>query len=84
MFEKMKAAVAENRKTVATSIAMGSTFVAGSANAALDQTIVDGIVAVVTSDIAIALAAGFSILAVKLGGQVGMGLVKSFIMSGAR
>lgn len=71
------------KKTIigATTVALGT--VASSAHAALDQTIVDGIVSGVTADAGIAIAAGFSILAIVLGGRVGFGLVKSFIASGA-
>lgn len=83
MFGKIKAAVANNRKSLTVSIAAGAAMVSGSASAALDQATVDAIVAGVTSDAGIAIAAGFTILAVVLGGRVGFGLVKSFIASGA-
>lgn len=71
------------KKTIlgATTVALGT--VASSANAALVQADVDAIVAGVTGDAGIAIAAGFSILAIVLGGRVGFGLVKSFIASGA-
>lgn len=83
MFEKMKAAVANNRKTLTASFAVAAATVSSSASAALDQTTVDSIVAGVTSDAGIAIAAGFSILAVVLGARVGFGLVKNFISAGA-
>ncbi len=81
--EKLKALVANSRKTLLTAGAVSVATVSNAASAALDQTVVDGIVGGVTSDAAIAIAAGFTILAVVLGGRVGFSLVKSFIASGA-
>lgn len=81
--EKLKALVANSRKTLLAAGAVAVATVSNAASAALDQTVVDGIVGGVTSDAAIAIAAGFTILAVVLGGRVGFGLVKSFIASGA-
>lgn len=81
--EKLKALVANSRKTLLTAGAVAVATVSNAASAALDQTVVDGIVGGVTSDAAIAIAGGFTILAVVLGGRVGFGLVKSFIASGA-
>ncbi|KQH83510.1 hypothetical protein [Vibrio fluvialis] len=71
------------KKTITTAVVISASTLASTAHAALDQATVDGIVAGVTSDAAIAIAAGFSILAIVLGGRVGFGLVKSFIASGA-
>ncbi len=83
MFEKIKAGLSKARKTVVTTSVAAVGMVSGAANAALVQADVDAIVAGVTSDAAIAIAAGFGILAVVLGGRVGFGLVKSFIAAGA-
>ncbi|KJF95215.1 hypothetical protein CTN03_08765 [Photobacterium angustum] len=66
-----------------TAVVTTAAFASSSANAALVQADVDAIVAGVTSDAGIAIAAGFGILAVVLGGRVGFGLVKNFIQAGA-
>lgn len=71
------------KKTILSSVVVLGGTLATSANAALVQADVDSIVSGVTADAAIAIAAGFSILAVVLGGRVGFGLVKSFVASGA-
>ncbi|EGR0569096.1 hypothetical protein NB559_09930 [Vibrio parahaemolyticus] len=71
------------KKTILSSVVVLGSTLATSANAALVQADVDSIVSGVTADAAIAIAAGFSILAVVLGGRVGFGLVKSFVSSGA-
>ncbi|EJL6606009.1 hypothetical protein NMS56_001110 [Vibrio cholerae] len=71
------------KKTILSSVVVLGGTLATSANAALVQADVDSIVSGVTADAAIAIAAGFSILAVVLGGRVGFGLVKSFVSSGA-
>lgn len=83
MFDKVKAAIANNRKSVTVAVTGAVATVSTSANAALDQAVVDSIVAGVTSDAGIAIAAGFAILAVVLGGRVGFGLVRSFITAGS-
>lgn len=83
MFGKIKAAVANYRKALTASFVAGAAMASSAANAALVQADVDAIVLGVTSDAAIAIAAGFTIMAVVLGGRVGFGLVKSFIASGA-
>ncbi|HGF4931530.1 TPA: hypothetical protein ACF5BV_004286 [Vibrio parahaemolyticus] len=71
------------KKTILSSVVVLGSTLATSANAALVQADVDAIVSGVTADAAIAIAAGFSILAVVLGGRVGFGLVKNFVSSGA-
>lgn len=71
------------KKTILSSVVVLGSTLATSANAALVQADVDSIVNGVTADAGIAIAAGFSILAVVLGGRVGFGLVKSFVSSGA-
>ncbi|HEQ3512563.1 hypothetical protein BC355_18465 [Vibrio cholerae] len=71
------------KKIITTAVVISASTLASTAHAALDQATVDSIVAGVTSDAGIAIAAGFSILAIVLGGRVGFGLVKSFIASGA-
>ncbi|KFE30637.1 hypothetical protein [Vibrio mimicus] len=81
--EKLREFISSNRKTITAGIAGAGATLSTSANAALEQADVDAIVAVVTSDAAIAIGAGFAIMAVVLGGRVGMGLVKTFIASGA-
>lgn len=81
--QKLREFISSNRKTITTVVAGVGATLSTSANAALAQADVDAIVSVVTSDAAIAIAAGFSIMAVVLGGRVGMGLVKGFIASGA-
>lgn len=83
MFDKLKTFVADYRKSVSTAVGGALLTVTSSANAALEQADIDAIVTGITSDAGIAIAAGFSILAVVLGGRVGFGLVKSFISSGA-
>lgn len=71
------------KKTIITSMTLAAGTAASTANAALDQTTVDGIVSGISADAAIAIAAGFSILAIVLGARVGFGLVKGFISAGA-
>ncbi|HFG1961879.1 TPA: hypothetical protein ACGF38_002443 [Vibrio cholerae] len=71
------------KKIITTAVVISASTLASTAHAALDQATVDSIVSGVTSDAGIAIAAGFSILAIVLGGRVGFGLVKSFIASGA-
>lgn len=84
MSQKLKAFVANNRKTLAMSGAGATALLSQTAFAsAIAQADVDAIVTGVTADAGIAIAAGFSILAVVLGARVGFGLVKSFIASGA-
>ncbi|MGY5767755.1 hypothetical protein [Vibrio cincinnatiensis] len=81
--DKLKAILAKSRKKVVVASIATFSMLSSTAHAALDQSIVDGIVTGVTADASIAIAAGFTILAVVLGGRVGFGLVKSFIASGA-
>ncbi|MFA1573957.1 hypothetical protein [Vibrio cyclitrophicus] len=71
------------KKTIITAMTLAAGMAASTANAALDQTTVDGIVSGISADAAIAIAAGFSILAIVLGARVGFGLVKGFISAGA-
>lgn len=71
------------KKTAIISLGTLLTTVAGSASAGIDQSTVDAIVTGITADAGIAIAAGFSILAVVLGARVGFGLVKNFIAAGA-
>ncbi|HHG3119215.1 TPA: hypothetical protein ACPVXA_003437 [Vibrio parahaemolyticus] len=75
--------VKQHKGKITASITAAVAMVSSSAHAALDQATVDAIVSGVTADAGIAIAAGFSILAVVLGGRVGFGLVKSFIAAGA-
>lgn len=56
----------------------------GSANAALDQTQVDSIVAEVLADAAIAVTAGFAIFGFVKAASAGFGLLASFVSKGAR
>ncbi|WP_346338796.1 hypothetical protein [Vibrio parahaemolyticus] len=75
--------VKQHKGKITASVTAAVAMVSSSAHAAIDQAVVDAIVAGVTADAGIAIAAGFSILAVVLGGRVGFGLVKSFIAAGA-
>jgi len=64
---------------------IGVSFVAmGSANAALDQSLVDGVVTDVLADAGIAIAAGFAIFGTVKAAKAGFGLLSSFIGKGAR
>ncbi len=54
------------------------------ANAALVQTDVDAIKTEVLADLAIAIAAGFSIFAVSIAAKVGFSMLSRFINKGAR
>ena len=69
-------------KTVA-SFTTSTALVASSANAALDATAITSIQTEVLADVALAVAAGFAILAVVLASSVGMSLLSRFINKGA-
>ncbi|MFA0013874.1 hypothetical protein AB4391_11040 [Vibrio lentus] len=71
------------KKTIITAMTFATGAVTSTAHAALDQTTVDSIVSGISADAGIAIAAGFSILAIVLGARVGFGLVKGFISAGA-
>jgi hypothetical protein len=69
-------------KTVASLTAV-TALVSGSANAALDSTVITAIQTEVLGDVGLAVAAGFAILAVVLASSVGMSLLSRFINKGA-
>lgn len=73
-------------KNVETKLAIVASIatVSASSHAALDQAVVDTVVAAILSDWAIALAAGFAIFAVVKAGKVGFGLLAGMLSKGAR
>ena len=62
---------------------VSASLLAFNAQAALVQSDVDAIALEVTTDIGVAVAAGFGILAVSLASSVGMSLLGRFISKGA-
>ncbi len=72
-----------SKRKVVASFTTGTALVASSANAALDATQITAIQTEVLADVALAVAAGFAILAVVLASNVGMSLLSRFINKGA-
>lgn len=83
MKDTIKNFISENRKVLVTAMTVTATVASSTANAALDQAVVDSIANGVNADAAIAAGAGFAVLAVVLGYRIGMGLIKGFITSAA-
>jgi hypothetical protein len=73
----------KNQRKVNASFAAGIATVGGSAHAALDSAAITAIQTEVLADVALAVAAGFAILAVVLASNVGMSLLSRFINKGA-
>ena len=71
------------KKSLATSILAGLGAMSASAQAALDQTLVDGIRDAGIADAGVATTAGFAVMTVVLGASVGFSLLGRFIAKGA-
>lgn len=80
---RAKTATSKHFKRALAMTMVTTSILATQAQAALVQADVDAIALEVTTDIGVAVAAGFGILAVSLASSVGMSLLGRFISKGA-